>query len=94
MGNTREVLKQLGSQQSEEALVQAGLKTIGDAIAETLRAKGISEAVGFDVTLKNGEKFTISSDQNPNLARSADEVENINVRQSAKAGLVQLFVVR
>jgi hypothetical protein len=94
MGNTREVLKKLGTQQSEEALVEAGKRTIADAVAQTLREKGISEAVGFDIVLKNGERITISSDSNPNLQRPASEVESINVRQSAKAGLVQLFVIR
>ena len=77
---------------TRDALVAIGASTIRDRIKETLRESGISEAVGFEVTLKNGESFTILSDDNPNMDRSAAEVENVAIKQSARAG-ARVFVL-
>jgi hypothetical protein len=86
MGNTRNVLKELGAQQSEEQLVEAGKKVLRDGVREFLASKGLTEAVGFEITLKNGEQFTILSDENPRMTTPMDQVQNIQPRQSAKAG--------
>ena len=86
MGNTRNVLKELGAQQSEEQLVEAGKKVLRDGVREFLASKGLTEAVGFEITLKNGEQFTILSDENPRMSTPMSEVQDIQPRQSAKAG--------
>lgn len=90
MANTREELAKIGAQNSE-ALVQAGVRTVRDAIRDALKAKGISEAVGFELTLKNGENITILSEDNPNMDRPASEVQSVAVKQSARAGYEPLF---
>lgn len=87
MANTRNVLKELGSASIDEAaLVEAGKKVLRDGIREFLASKGLSEAVGFEVTLKNGENFTVLSDENPRMHTPMSEVQSIDVKQSAKAG--------
>jgi hypothetical protein len=87
MGRTREVLKELGQATvNEDILVQAGQQVLRDGVKEYLASKGLTEAVGFVITLKNGETFTILSDENPRNDTPMDQVENIEVKQSAKAG--------
>lgn len=84
---TRNVLRELGEQSiDEQALVEAGQKVLRDGVKEYLASKGLTEAVGFVITLKNGEEFTILSDENPRMSTPMSEVENIDVKQSAKAG--------
>lgn len=85
MSRTRDALTQLGSANSD-ALVEAGKVTLRNLIAETLRKAGITEAIGFEVKLKNGEEFTILSENSPRMATSASEVESVRPRQSARAG--------
>ena len=85
---TRNVLKELGqSSIDEQALVEAGQKILRDGVREYLASKGLTEAVGFVITLKNGEEFTILSDENPRMSTPMSEVAGIDVKQSAKAGL-------
>lgn len=87
MGRTREVLRELGSSAvNDDVLVEAGKKVLRDGVREYLASKGLAEAVGFEITLRNGESFTILSDENPKMDTPMDEVENIEVKQSAKAG--------
>lgn len=87
MSSTRNALKALGSQSmNEEALIEAGKNTLRDKIAQTLRESGITEAVSFDVVLKNGETFNIASEANPRMATPAAEVSSVRPRQSARAG--------
>ena len=99
MANTREQLKRIGAESvNDEALVQAGMRTIRGAVQETLKAKGITEA-NFDLVLKNGERISITSDTNPALDRPAEEVSSMSVKQSAKAGgldweIETIFTVR
>lgn len=89
MGRTRDVLKELGkSKISEQTLVEAGQQVLRDGIKKYLQTQGITEAVGFEVTLKNGETFTILSDENPRAGTPMTEVASIQPRQSAKAGSV------
>lgn len=84
---TRNVLKELGqSSIDENTLVEAGKKVLRDGIREFLSSKGLTEAVGFEVTLKNGEQFTVLSDENPRMATPMSEVKSIDAKQSAKAG--------
>lgn len=85
MSNTREALAKLGAANSD-ALVEAGKNTLRQKIAQTLREAGITEAVGFEVKLKNGEEFTILSDSNPRMSTPAAEVASVRPRQSARAG--------
>lgn len=93
MGRTREVLRELGSQAvNEDTLVEAGKKVLRDGVREYLASKGLTEAVGFEITLKNGEQFTILSDENPRMATPMAEVQNIEVKQSAKAGGVDEMI--
>lgn len=93
MGRNREVLKELGrTSVDDDALVQAGQKVLRDGVKEFLASKGLTEAVGFVITLKNGEEFTILSDENPRMTTPMEQVQNIEVKQSAKAGgLAELF---
>lgn len=94
MGKTREVLKELGSQAIDErALIAAGQKVLRDGVREYLASKGLTEAVGFEITLKNGEQFTILSDENPRMATPMAEVEKIEPKQSAKAGAIDLVAL-
>lgn len=86
MSNTRNALVELGKSANEETLIEAGKKVLRDGIREYLASKGLSEAVGFEVKLRNGEEFTVLSDENPKIETPMDEVESINVKQSAKAG--------
>lgn len=85
MSNTRQALANLGAQNSD-ALVEAGKNTLRDLIAETLRKAGITEAVSFDIQLKNGETFNIASEANPRMSTPAAEVSSVAPRQSARAG--------
>lgn len=85
MGTTRNALKALGSQ-NEEAQIEAGKVTLRNKIAQVLRESGLTEAVGFEVKLKNGEEFTILSESNPRMATPASEVASVTPRQSARAG--------
>jgi hypothetical protein len=78
---------------TRDQLAAVGAKTIRDAIAETLKAKGIEDAVGFELKLTNGETISITSDGHPALDRPAAEVSNLEVKQSARAGLAQIFTV-
>jgi hypothetical protein len=78
---------------TRDQLAAVGAKTIRDAIAETLKAKGIEDAVGFELKLTNGETISITSDSNPALDRPAAEVRSVDVKQSARAGLAQIFTV-
>lgn len=91
MSNTREILRDLGTRSSEDVLVEAGKKVLRDGIKEYLAEKGISDAVGFEIKLKNGEEFTILSEENPRSATPMDQVESINARQSAKGGLIDVL---
>lgn len=84
--STRNALVELGKSASEEQLIEAGKKVLRDGIREYLASKGLSEAVGFEVKLKNGEEFTVLSDENPKLDTDMEEVASIDVKQSAKAG--------
>ena len=94
MGRTREVLRELGSQAvNDDVLVEAGQKVLRDGVRQYLADKGLTEAVGFVITLKNGETFTILSDENPKMSTPMEQVENIEVKQSAKAGGVALDAV-
>lgn len=87
MGRTRDVLKELGSSAiNEQTLVEAGQKVLRDGVKDYLASKGLTEAVGFVITLKNGEVFTILSDENPRMSTPMESVSNIEVKQSAKAG--------
>lgn len=84
---SREVLKQLGSDAvNDDVLIEAGKKVLRDGVKEFLASKGITEAVGFVVELRNGETFTVLSDENPRMNTPMAEVKNIDVKQSAKAG--------
>ena len=84
---TRNVLRELGEQTiDEQALIDAGQKVLREGVKEYLASKGLTEAVGFVITLKNGEEFTILSDENPRMTTPMGEVANIEVKQSAKAG--------
>lgn len=67
-------------------LLDVAQKTIRDEVAKTLQGLGISEAVGFEITLKNGGTHQILSNDNPLLNRPASEVSRISVKQSAQAG--------
>jgi hypothetical protein len=99
MANTRQNLAEIGRKnlQSEEALVEAGKKTIRDAVTEALRKAGIQDAVGFDLKLVNGETISITSDKNPALDRPAAEISNdpgsVRIKTAARAGLTQVFAV-
>lgn len=87
MARTRETLRELGqSAINDDVLVEAGKKVLRDGVREYLASKGLAEAVGFEITLKNGETFTILSDENPRMSTPLDQVEKIEPRQSAKAG--------
>ena len=86
MSNTRDVLIELGRTDNEEALVEAGKKVLREGIRDYLTERGLSEAVGCAITLKNGEQFTILSDENPKMDTPMDQVAGIDVKQSAKAG--------
>lgn len=94
MSDTRDVLIELGreARESDEVLIEAGLKVLRDGIREFLSDRGLSEAVGFEVTLKNGQQFTVLSDENPRMATPMDQVENIEAKQSAKAGGVDAVI--
>lgn len=90
---TRDELIEIGKaaiQTDDQVFLDAGLKVLRDGIREYLSEKGLSEAVGFVVTLKNGESFTVLSDENPKMSTPMEQVENIEVKQSAKAGSVAL----
>lgn len=85
MSNTRSALANLGAQNSD-VLVEAGKATLRDKIAQVLRDSGITEAVGFEVKLTNGEEFTIVSESNPRMSTPATEVASVRPRPSARAG--------
>lgn len=90
---TRDQLIEIGRDAIElddQALINAGLKVLRDGIREYLSDKGLSEAVGFVVTLKNGEQFTVLSDENPKMETPMDQVASIDAKQSAKAGGLDL----
>lgn len=81
-------------------LLDVAQKTIRDAVAETLQGLGISEAVGFEITLKNGGTHQILSTENPLLNSPASDIAvdaagrpRVSVKQSAQAGagLIQVF---
>lgn len=94
MAKTREVLKELGrSAIDETALLDAGQKVLRDGVREFLASKGLTEAVGFEIKLKNGEQFTILSEENPRMATPMSAVSDIQVRQSAKGGAMDLSKV-
>lgn len=79
---------------TRNALVELGKKTIRDRVQEALAASGIENAVGFELKLVNGETISITSDENPNLNRPAEEVSEVSVKQSAQAGLgFEVFTV-
>lgn len=99
MANTRRNLADIGrkSLTSEDALVEAGKKTIRDVVTEALRKAGVEDAVGFDLKLVNGETISITSDKNPALDRPAAEVSSdpgsVRIKNAARAGLVQVWTV-
>jgi hypothetical protein len=85
MSDTRNTLARLGAT-NNDALVEAGKATLSGLIRKTLTDAGITEAVGFEVKLKNGEEFTILSESNPRMSTPAAEVASVTPRQSARAG--------
>lgn len=100
MARTKENLKAIGQralQSNPEALVDLGIKTIRDAVEAKLRELGVENAVGFDLKLTNGETVAITSDRNPVLDQPASNVapgsDSIRVKQAARGGLTQVFVV-
>lgn len=88
MANTRGSLAEVGRRalNDEAQLIEAGKRTIRDVVQKALVDAGIEEAVGFELKLVNGETISITSDSNPALNRPAEDVQEVNVRQSAKAG--------
>lgn len=69
-----------------KTLEQIGAETIGSLLKKTLADAGVSEAVGFEVVLRNGGTHTILSDSNPILNSPASEVSSVKIKQSADAG--------
>lgn len=67
--------------------VQAGSAVVRDAIRQTLESLGLESAASFEIKLKNGATVTISSDDNPALNTSMNEVASITPRQAGKAGV-------
>ena len=62
-----------------------GRTTTREAIKTKLRNSGVSNAAGALVTYVNGDVVLVVSDDNPNMART-DEIANIEIKQSARAG--------
>lgn len=70
---------------SEEQLIEAGKKYLRGVIKDALATAGF-DAVGFEVSLTNGETFTIASDTNPRLDTvRASEVASVRPRSAASA---------
>jgi len=67
-----------------------GQQTTRDAIKAKLRSSGVSNAAGALVTYANGDTVLVVSDDNPNMART-DEIESIEIKQSARAGNDEVF---
>lgn len=87
MGRTKEVLRELGSAAvNDDVLVEAGKKVLRDGVREYLAGKGLTEAVGFVIELRNGETYTILSENSPRMDTPMEDVKSIEVKQSAKAG--------
>lgn len=84
----KQALADLGrANMNEDALVEVGINTLRDRIADTLKKAGLSEATGFEVKLTNGQEFTILSPSNPRLdSIPAREVAGVTPRSSASAG--------
>lgn len=78
---------------TETEELQRSARTLRDEIRRVLSAKGISEAVGFEVTLKSGENFTILSDTNPRMDTPAELVSSVQIKQAARAGGVNTIAL-
>ena len=57
-----------------------------DVVKESLAAGGIEDAVGVNVTFKDGTRLNIISDAAPELSREVDDGEVVDVKPVPSAG--------
>jgi hypothetical protein len=91
---TNKALVAVGRQNmTDEAAQEVGAKVIRDLIKAALQKAGVSNAVGVEIALTNGERIVILSDSNPANNIPATEVRGydkgkpeVRLQQSARAG--------
>lgn len=82
----RDELARLG-ELSDDDFVERGLIVARDVVIKALREIGVDSAASFEMTLKNGGVFTITSDSSPHLNTPVGEIASMTPRQSGKAGV-------
>lgn len=60
-----------------------------DLLAKTLAENGIAEAVGAEITLKDGQKFMILTDEHPALTKDyePEEIRSITPKTTGEGGV-------